>query len=174
MDIDKEAAGDRSLVVTWSDPRTGAAAAVRMAGLDYMRAMLAGEVPLPPIASLMGITLLEVEPGRVVVAADPAEYHYNPIGLVHGGLMSTLLDSAMGCAVHTTLPQGTGYNTVELHLNFVRSLSAEMGRVWCEGKVIHGGKRLATAEGRIVDREGKLYAHGTTTCLLLSGEQAKG
>ena len=106
------------------------------------------------------------EPIPAVFAVEPAEYHYNPIGVVHGGVAATLLDSAMGCAVHSALPAGAGYTSLEIKVNFVRPLTAETGRVRCEAKLIHLGGRTATAEGRVVDEAGKLYAHGTTTCLI--------
>ena len=115
----------------------------------------------------MDFQIVELEEGRAVFAVDPAEYHYNPIGVVHGGLAATLLDSAMGCAVHSMLPAGSGYTTLELKVNFIRALTAETGRVRAEGKLIHLGGRTATAEGRVIDESGKLYAHATTTCLIL-------
>jgi uncharacterized protein (TIGR00369 family) len=115
----------------------------------------------------MNIWIEELSEGRVVFAAEPAEYHYNPIGMVHGGLAATLLDSALGCAIHSTLPAGTGYTTLQLNINYVRPLSSKTGIVYCEGKVIHTGGRVATAEGRLTDANGKLYAHGTTTCIVL-------
>ena len=128
-----------------------------------------GEIPPPPIAVLLGMTIVAIEDGRAVFAADPDEYHYNPIGVVHGGLAATLLDSAMGCAVQSTLPAGTTYTTLELKTNFVRPMTRETGRVVCEADVVHAGSRVATAEGRIYAEEtGKLIAHGTTTCMVLS------
>ena len=115
------------------------------------------------------MTIVEIDQGRAVFAADPDEYHYNPIGVVHGGLAATLLDSAMGCAVQSKLPAGTGYTTLELKTNFVRPMTRETGRVVCEANVVHSGARVATAEGRIyVEETGKLIAHGTTTCMVLS------
>jgi uncharacterized protein (TIGR00369 family) len=108
-----------------------------------------------------------VEPGRAVFAIEPMEYHYNPIGSVHGGVACTLLDSAMGCAVHTTLPAGVGYTTAELKVNLVRAITSATGLLEAEGKVIHRGNRLATAEGFLRDMDGRLYAHGTSTCVIL-------
>jgi len=116
---------------------------------------------------------VEVSEGHAVFAVDPDEYHYNPIGVVHGGLAATLLDSAMGCAVHSKLPPGAGYTTLEIKVNFIRAMTGETGRVRCEAKIVHSGARTATAEGRIVDEAGKLYAHGTTTCLILRHEKAQ-
>ena len=116
----------------------------------------------------MDFDIVEAGEGRAVFAVDPQEFHYNPIGMVHGGLPATLLDSAMGCAVHTLLPEGRGYTTLELKVNFVRALRTDTGRVRAIGRVIDIGGKVATAEGTIVDGAGKLYAHATTTCLLFS------
>ena len=138
-----------------------------MSGFEFLQKIVAGELPPPPIASLMDFQIVELAEGRAVFAVDPAEYHYNPIGVVHGGLAATLLNSAMGCAVHSMLPAGTGYTTLELKVNFIRAMTAETGRVRAEGKLIHLGGRTATAEGRVIDESGKLYAHATTTCLIL-------
>jgi uncharacterized protein (TIGR00369 family) len=138
-------------------------------GLEFLRAIAAGELPGAPIADLLGFAPIEAEEGRVVFAAVPDDRHYNPIGTVHGGLAATLLDSAMGCAVHSTLPAGVGYTTLELKVNFVRPITNETGRILCEGTVVHGGGRVATAEGRVfAEADGALLAHGTTTCLIFS------
>jgi uncharacterized protein (TIGR00369 family) len=138
-------------------------------GLEFLRAIAAGELPGAPIAELLGFAPVEAEEGRVVFAAVPDARHYNPIGTVHGGLAATLLDSAMGCAVHSTLPAGAGYTTLELKVNFTRPITTETGRILCEGTVVHRGGRVATAEGRVfAEADGKLLAHGTTTCLILS------
>ncbi len=159
----------RSRTITWEDPLVGFAAAGDMSGLEYLQAIGEGRVPKPPMAELMGIEGLEVEEGRAVFAVVPQEFHYNPIGIVHGGLAMTLLDSAMGCAVQTTLPAGMGYTTLEIKVNFDRPITRETGRVLCEAKVVNGGKTVATAEGRVwAEETGKLLAHGTTTCLLFS------
>lgn len=157
----------RERTFSWFDPMVGAAAARTMSGLEYLHAIGRGEVPPPPIMALLGIEAVEAQAGRVVFAVTPAEYHYNPIGVVHGGVASTLCDSAMACAVHSTLPAGVGYTTLELKINFVRPLTVQSGRVTCEGAVIHVGGRVATAEARVLDAAGTLYAHATTTCLVL-------
>ncbi len=138
-----------------------------MSGLDYLKAMQEGRIPPPPIAMLIDMRIVEVSEGRVVFAAQPAEFHYNPLGAVHGGLAATLLDSALGCAIHSTLPAGTSFTTLEIKVNYLRPMTRETGLVYSEGKVIHVGGRVATAEGRITDADGKLYAHGTTTCIIL-------
>jgi uncharacterized protein (TIGR00369 family) len=157
----------RSRTVEWEDPMVGAARARELSGLEYLAAIRDGDVPPPPIAVLLGFAPVELEEGRVTFAATPAEYHYNPIGMVHGGLAATLLDSAMGCAVQTTLPAGVGYSTLELKVNFTRPITADTGRVLCTAEVVHRGGRVGTAEGRLVAEEtGKLLAHATTTCLI--------
>lgn len=143
-----------------------AARGLELAGIDYVRAIFAGELPAPPIAELIGFRGVEAEPGRAVFEIVPGEQHYNPIGSVHGGVALTLLDSAMGCAIHTLLEAGVGYATLEVKANFVRPILAETGLVRCEGTVLHAGSRVATAEGRVTDEAGKLLAHGTTTCLI--------
>ena len=137
-----------------------------MDGLALFSEMVAGRLPAPPICKTLGIWLTEVERGRVVFAYEPVFDHYNPLGSVHGGIAATLLDSAMGCCVHTTLKAGTGYTTVEIKVNYVRAMTDKTGQVRVEGKVINVGSRIATSEGKLVDASGKLLAHGTTTCLL--------
>ena len=136
-------------------------------GLDMLRAMLDGELPQPPIASLLGIHAVEFEEGHSIFECAPNESLYNPHGTVHGGIFATLLDTAMSCAVHTRLPINRPYTTLEFKINLVRSLTAESGPIQGRGYVVHMGRSTAIAEGRIEDRDGKLVAHGTTTCLLL-------
>ena len=155
----------RSRTVEWEDPTRHIQRGMTMRPLDYWKELVAQTIPRPPIAVLMGITGLEVEEGRAVFAADPGEEHYNPIGVVHAGLVFTLLDSTMACAVHTTMPQGF-FSTLEVKVNFVRSVYASTGRLTCEAKVLHVGKTVATVEGRVSDPRGKLVAHGTNTVLL--------
>src|SRR5215207_7868502 len=156
----------RTRTLTWEDPKALAGAARGLTGLEFLKKVAAGELPRPPISALMNFGLAEVEEGRAVFTAEPAEYHYNPIGVVHGGLAATLLDSAMGCAVHSVLPAGAGYTTLEIKVNYIRALTAETGEVRCEARVIHVGGRTATAEGKVLDAAGKLYAHATTTCII--------
>ena len=138
-----------------------------MTGLEAMHAIVAGDAPAPPIAELVGFDLVEVGEGHASFALDPAERHYNPLGTVHGGIAATLLDSAMGCAVHTTLGEGEAYTTLELKVNFVRAITEATGRVEATGNVIHRGGRIATAEARLNDEDGRLLAHGTSTCLII-------
>ncbi|OOG52240.1 aromatic compound catabolic protein [Polaromonas sp. C04] len=135
-------------------------------GLEIMQAMLAGEAPYPHIAETLDFALVEVGPGTAVFQGTPQLKHYNPLGSVHGGWYATLLDSAVGCAVHTMMPAGRGYTTAELSVNIVRAASIKSGPLRAIGSVIHCGRQLATAEGRIVGPDGKLYAHATTTCLV--------
>jgi len=159
----------RTLTVEWSDPAALANAGRTMAGIDFLRAIRDGRLPAPPIAQLMGFHLAEVEPGHAVFEVTPGEQHYNPIGVVHGGLAMTLLDSAMGVCIHTRLPPGTGYTTLEAKTNLVRAITSQTGKLRAIGKVVHLGSRVATAEGRLEDAAGKLYAHATTTCIVLNG-----
>jgi len=159
----------RTLTVEWSDPAALANTGRTMAGIDFLRAIRDGRLPAPPIAQLMGFRLAEVEPGRAVFEVTPGEQHYNPIGVVHGGLAMTLLDSAMGVCIHTRLPPGTGYTTLEAKTNLVRAITSQTGKLRAIGKVVHLGSRVATAEGRLEDAAGKLYAHATTTCIVLNG-----
>lgn len=163
-----EADDERRRTVRWDDPAPSAEAAGRLAGLPFLEAIRDGRLPAPPVSRLMGFTLAEVDAGRAVFECEPSESHYNPIGTVHGGVISTLLDSALSCAIHTTLPAGSGYTTVELKVNFVRPVVAGTGRLRSEGRVIHVGNRLATAEARLTDADGKLYAHAVGTCLVFT------
>ena len=164
------AATQRTRTTTWQDPHIGARAGAELPGLEYLRAMIAGKLPPAPFAQTVGFSLVEANDGRAVFEIEPMEFHYNPSGAVHGGVACTLLDSAMGCAVHTMLNAGQGYTTAELSVNIVRAASERSGPLRTIGTVVHCGRRLATAEGRIVGPDGKLYAHGTTTCLVFDAE----
>ena len=159
----------RSVTVEWSDPLPLAQAGRSMAGIDFLRGIRDRKLPAPPIAKLLGFDLVEVEPGHAVFEITPGERHYNPIGVVHGGLAMTLLDSCMGCAVQTHMAAGTGYTTLEAKTNLVRAITAETGKLRAIGRTLHVGKRMATAEGRLEDAAGKLYAHSSTTCIVLAG-----
>jgi uncharacterized protein (TIGR00369 family) len=156
----------RERTFTWSDPKLTADAGREMAGIDLMRSLRDGVIPAPPVVALVGLSLTEVEVGRVVMRLTPAEYHYNPIGTVHGGILATLLDSVMGCAVHTTLPKGRGYTSLEIKVNYVRAVTDQSGELSAEGRVVHGGRRSAVAEGKVVDAKGRLCATASTTCLV--------
>ncbi|QJY44659.1 PaaI family thioesterase [Pseudonocardia broussonetiae] len=150
----------------WEDPMATAAAAEGVDGLTFLRRVLAGEVPLAPIGSTLGMALLEVEEGRVVFGLEPAEYHFNPLGSVHGGVYATMLDSATGCAVHSALPAGVGYTSLDLSVKFLRGLGEGSGPVRCEGLVVHLGGRTALAEARLYDGKDRLCAHATSSCMI--------
>jgi uncharacterized protein (TIGR00369 family) len=135
-------------------------------GLELMQAMLRGEIPEPTISVTMDFTLISVREGEAIFQGTPNAKHLNPMGTVHGGWYATLLDSAVGCAVHTMMPPGRGYTTAELSVNLVRGAAVGKEPLRVIGKVLHCGRQLATAEGRIVDAAGRLYAHATTTCLV--------
>ncbi|MSP50485.1 MAG: PaaI family thioesterase [Alphaproteobacteria bacterium] len=138
----------------------------RLSGLEFLRGIRDGRLPPPPIAHHLGFTLAEVEEGRALFVGTPDFRLYNPLGSVHGGYIATLLDSAMSCAVQTTIPAGSGYTTVEIKVNFVRAVTDQTGPVRAEGKVINAGRRIGTSEGRLTDAKGRLLAHGTATCLV--------
>jgi len=158
----------RSRTVTWEDPFEVLKAAPGRTGLELLKEVFEKRLPPPPIAQTMGFTGVHVEAGKAVFEGEPAEYLYNPIGVVHGGFAMALLDSAMGCAVHSTLAAGDRYTTLEVKTNFVRPITIDTGSVRCEGAVIHRGATVATAEGKLFAvSSGKLLAHGTTTCLIM-------
>lgn len=156
----------RERTVTWQDPKAAAAAGAAMSGLDYLRAMGDGRLPPPPALAVLGVTLGSIEEGRVAMRLVPEELHYNPLGSVHGGVTATLLDSVMGCAVHSTLPVGRGYTTLEIKVNYLRAITDGTGEVTAEGWVVHAGRQAAMAEGRLVDARGRVYATASTTCLV--------
>jgi uncharacterized protein (TIGR00369 family) len=137
-----------------------------MSGLEYMQKLASGELPQSGMAQLMGFRLVEASEGYAVVTVEPDEQHYNGIGIAHGGLAATLLDSATGCAINTMMPAGRIFTTLEMKINYVRPIRGRAGAVRCEARVIHAGGRVATAEGRVIGADGKLYAHGTATCML--------
>jgi uncharacterized protein (TIGR00369 family) len=146
----------------WTSPEQLAG----LSGLEVFEAMFAGRLPRPPIGDTLDFVPIRIERGLAVFQGRPQTKHYNPLGSVHGGWFATLLDSAVGCAVHSTLPAGKGYTTLELKLNIVRALTDAVPLVRAEGRVIHTGRQVATAEGRLVGADDKLYAHATTTCLV--------
>jgi uncharacterized protein (TIGR00369 family) len=158
----------RTRQLTWQDPVASAALGAGKSGLEYVRAIQAGEIPPPPIAVVMNFSIAELDEGRAVFIGEPGEEHYNPIGVVHGGYASTILDSVLGCAVHTTCPVGVGYTSQTLEVKFLRPISSDTGAVRAEANVIHRGRRNATSEARLTSVEGgKLLATGTSTCLIL-------
>src|SRR5262245_64650494 len=138
-----------------------------LSGLAYLQKLIAGEVPHPAMLELVGIRMIEAEAGRVVLAAQAEERFYNGSGVAHGGFAATVLDTGLGCAINSMMPAGRRFTTLELKVNLTRPLTLEAGTLRCEARVVHVGGRTATSEGRIVDRNGKLYAHGTTTCIVV-------
>jgi len=138
-----------------------------LTGLEYFKRVLAGEYPVPPMLDMFGIRFLEVDYGRVVLTATVEERFYNGTGVAHGGFAATLMDTALGCAINTTTPVGKRFTTLELKVNLTRALTMRAGEVRCEGVAVHVGSRTATSEARIVDKDGKLYAHGSTTCIAI-------
>ena len=158
--------GHRTRTFAWSDPAMNAGHLGRIGGLDLLRAMAAGDMPAPPVMHLLDIAGMEVEEGRVTVLLDPQEFHYNPLGTVHGGVLSTLLDTAAACSVHSTLPAGVGYTSLDLNVKFLRPVTVASGRLRCEGTVLQRGRRTALAEARLTDTAGRLIAHATSSCMI--------
>ena len=156
----------RSRTIEWDDPMIGANKATTMAGLDYLRAMIDGEIPPPPIVTLMSMTLVSVERGSATFTCQPDESHYNPIGAVHGGFVCTALDSAAGCAVQTTLPAGTGYTSLEIKVSYLRAVSATTGPLTVVGTVVKPGSRIAFAEAVVTDSENRVVATASSTLLV--------
>jgi uncharacterized protein (TIGR00369 family) len=157
----------RTRTFSWSDPAAGAELAGRLSGLELLQAMAGGELPPPPIMHTLGVDGMEIAEGRVTVLIHPQEYHYNPIGTVHGGVLSTVLDTAAACSVHSTLPAGVAYTSLDLNVKFLRPVTLASGRLRCEGTVLQRGRRTALAEARLYDAAGRLAAHATSSCLIL-------
>lgn len=164
MKVDPES---RTRTILWQDPSRFEGPIQKLSGIEFMRAFVAGELPPPPFMQLLGIRIVSVEPSSVAFEFEPAEYMYSPLGNVHGGIVTVLLDTAMGCSFHTTLPAGTGYTTLELKVNFLKSVTSNAGTLRAEGHVIHSGSRVATSDARLVDLKGRLYAHATSTLMIL-------
>jgi uncharacterized protein (TIGR00369 family) len=156
----------RIRTIVWEDPGISTRDINSISGLEYLRAIKKGEVSPPPIARLLGYNISQIDTGLAVFELEPAEYHYNPFGTVHGGIASTLLDTTMTAAVLSTLPRGTNCSTIEIKVNFILPIVSQTGTVRCKAKVIHVGNRIATAEGKIVDKQEKLYAHAVSTCMI--------
>jgi uncharacterized protein (TIGR00369 family) len=158
---------ERSRTITWDDPLTMPGRAAAAPGLEVLRRVIAGELPSTPMARLMGIRLTVADPGRVVFEAEPGEYVYNFSGAVHGGFAATLLDSAMACAIYSTLDAGQNCPTLELKINYVKAITRDLGPVRGIGTVLHRGRTTGLAEGRVEAQNGLLLAHATTTCLIV-------
>jgi uncharacterized protein (TIGR00369 family) len=161
-----EPAADRSRTYSWEDPATTAVAARELAGSDFFAKLTSGELPVPPIAETLAFTAVLVKDGVARFELDPQEFHYNPIGSVHGGVISALCDSACGCAVHSLLPAGAYYTSLDLSVKFLRRVTASTGRLVCEGTVAHMGSRSALAEATLKGHDGKLYAQATSSCMI--------
>lgn len=157
---------ERTRTFGWTDPAVHASLIGRRSGLDVLQAMARGELPAPPIMHLVDVASLEVEEGSVTVRLDPQEFHYNPLGTMHGGVISTLLDTAAACSVHSTLPVGVGYTSLDLTVKFLRPVTTATGRVACTGRVLQRGRRTALAEASLTDGQGRLLAHATSSCLI--------
>ena len=159
----------RERTYSWVDPQVFATAAQELDGLDFFAQLGDGKFPPPPINETLGMTLVEVGDGRAVFELTPEEWHYNPIGSVHGGILATLADSALGCAVHTKLSAGTGYTSLDLTIKFTRAATLDSGTLTCEGHVVTIGRRTATAEAQITDKTGRVIGHAVATCLIITG-----
>lgn len=157
---------ERETLVRWDDPAIGLSEMPRLSGLDYLRKIMARELPGAPIAAHFGMDLVEVEEGTVTFTCQPDESHYNPIGAVHGGLVCTVLDSALGCAAHTTLPAGVGYTSIEIKVNYLRPVTRDSGPLRCLGRVTKPGRRVAFAEGEVLDKDGRVVATATGSLLI--------
>ena len=164
----------RRRVVEWADPKALAAVGRQRSGLAFLQAILAGEILPPPIVLLLGIEMVSAERGRVVMRMAAGEHLYNPLGSIHGGAIATLFDTAMGCAVHSTLDIGRGYTTLEIKVNYLRAATLASGLLTATGEVIHAGRQQAVAEARLHDAAGRLYATASTTCLLFDLPKAPG
>jgi uncharacterized protein (TIGR00369 family) len=158
--------GVRSRVIEWEDPAPGVAVMPTMSGLDYLHTLIRGELPPPPIMAHLNMRLVDAEVGSATFTCDPDESHYNPIGTVHGGLVCTLLDSALGCAVQSTLAQGQGYTSIEIKVNYLRPVYADAGPLTCVGEVTKPGNRVAFADGVVTDASGKVVATATGSLLV--------
>ncbi|MER5508728.1 PaaI family thioesterase [Streptomyces sp. NPDC059690] len=157
---------ERSRTYDWDDPAISAATVGQGSGLHFLREILAGRLPAPPIAATLGMDLEEVDHGHAVFSLEPGEEHYNPIGSVHGGIYATMLDSAAGCAVQSTLPQGMAYTSLDLTVKFLRPITADTGKVRAVGSVLSSGRRTALAEAQLLDSADRLLAHATSSCML--------
>ncbi|GID92838.1 PaaI family thioesterase [Amorphoplanes digitatis] len=162
----------RTRTYSWASPAEHAALLATTGGLELLRAMAAGELPPPPIMSLIDLTGMEAEEGRVTFHLEPREFHYNPLGTMHGGVISTLLDSAAACSLHSTLPAGVGYTSLDLNVKFLRPVTVDSGRLTCTGSVLQRGRRTALTEARLTDGAGRLVAHATSSCMIFEAPGA--
>jgi uncharacterized protein (TIGR00369 family) len=163
----------RRRTIQWDDPATAARDGLSRPGMGYLNAIMSGEIPRPPMAWTLDFALVEAEEGRAVFECEPKEFHYNPSNHVHGGLAMALIDSATGCALHSTLAVGEGFTTVETSTQFVRPMKAGMGKVRCEGRLLHRGRTLGRAEAKVTDAEGRLLAYGHSICMILKLDERR-
>lgn len=159
--------------VTWHDPRPSTRAGLAMSGLDYFNSMMAGDLPPSPISQTMNMTMVEAEPGRVVFACEPGDWAFNPLGSIHGGLACTLLDTVCGCAMHTVLPVGRGYTSIEIKVNYLKPIMPDSGPLQATGKLVRAGSRVGFTEGEIRDKNGDLVATATSTLLIFDVPSSK-
>ena len=157
----------RERTFAWENPLVGAKQALQLSGLDYLQAMGDAKIPFPPLLYTLDFKPTHLEKGKVIFSFQPQEFHYNPIGSVHGGVISAILDSAMGCTLHSILEAGTSYTTLELKVNFLKAVTAKLGELQAVGKIIHSGGRTALVEAQLIDKDNVVYAHGVSTCLIL-------
>lgn len=158
---------NRERTFQWDNPLEGAKQALQMSGLEYLQAMGDGKIPFPPLLHTLDFKPTHLEKGKVIFSFQPQEFHYNPIGSVHGGVISAILDSAMGCTLHSILEAGTGYTTLELKVNFLKTVTTKIEELHAVGKIIHAGGRTALVEAQLIDKDNTVYAHGVSTCLIL-------
>lgn len=158
---------NRERTFQWDNPLEGAKQALTMSGLDYLQAMGEGKIPFPPLLHTLDFRPTHLEKGKVIFSFQPQEFHYNPIGSVHGGVISAILDSAMGCTLHSVLEAGSGYTTLELKVNFLKAVTNKIEELHAVGKIIHAGGRTALVEAQLIDKDNTVYAHGVSTCLIL-------
>lgn len=158
--------GLRERTYRWQDPSPIFASLGTASGIDLLKTMEAGELPPPPIMHTLGLSGFSAEVGTASFRLVPQEFHYNPLGTVHGGVISTLLDTAAACSVHSTLPAGVGYTSLDLNVKFLRPVSIASGRLTCTGAILQSGRRTALAEARLTDAKGRLLAHATSSCLI--------
>ncbi len=160
----------RSRTYEWEDPASLATHAIKENGLEFLVKMTNGELPLPPLIHTLDFEVSSIQPGRAEFTFHPQEFHYNPLGTVHGGVITAILDSALGCTLHSLLPAGAGYTTVEIKVNFLKAISIKTGEMRAVGSLINQGNRTALLEARLTDANGKLYAYATSTCMILKSE----
>ena len=172
-ETEQPSTSQRQRTFSWDDPTAIAATVARLSGAEFFAAVTAGSIPPPPVARTLDFDGVSFGEGRAAFQLMPQEFHYNPLGGVHGGVFATLLDSACGCAVHTLLPAGVFYTSLDLSVKFLRPVTVDTGPITAEATVVHLGRRTALAEGRITDAAGKVYVTATSSCLLLRPEQAR-